>query len=89
MEYEFLDDMLARLLIDERKTYMEAFEAVIKDRAATIRDLGRVENAYQLFCKSHPEARKDQFRKHLWLLRYNDWEKCVRCFNWKDNFDGR
>ena len=62
MSYEFLDDMFERLLVTEGKTFGEAFEAIINERVEIMRDLGRVENAYQLFRKRHPKLPDNFFR---------------------------
>lgn len=83
MEYEFIDDMLERLLATEGKTFGKAFEQIIQERAKTIQDLGRIENAYQLFAKKHTQAKPEYFRQYIQGTRPNDYEKCVRCFNWK------
>ena len=82
MGYEFLDDMFERLLVAERKSFGETFEAIIKERAETVRDLGRIENAYQLFRRKYPHAPENLFREHIWNTRPNDYDKCVNCFNW-------
>lgn len=82
MGYEFLDDMFERLLVTERKSFAETFEAIIKERVETIRDLGRVENAYQLFRKKHPNAPEKLFREYIWNKSPKDYDKCVYCFNW-------
>lgn len=83
MEHEFIDEMLERLLINERKTFGKAFEQIIQERAETIRDLGRIENAYQLFAKKHPGAKPEYFRQYIQGTRPDDYNKCVRCFGWK------
>lgn len=83
MEHEFLDDMFERLLVAEDFSFPEACEKVIQERAETIRDLGRIENAYRLFCKKHPAADPNYFRSYVRITRPNDYEKCVRCFGWK------
>lgn len=83
MEYEFIDDMLERLLAVEQRTFWDAFEQIIRERATQIVDLGRIENAYQLFCKKYPEANRSYFRKHIQETRPGDFEKCVLCFKWK------
>ena len=83
MEHEFIDDMLERLLVVEQQTFRKAFEQIIQERATKIVDLGRIENAYQLFCKKHPAANPSYFRKYIQLSRPGDFEKCVRCFKWE------
>lgn len=83
MAHEFIDEMLKRLLVDEQRSYGEAFEQVISERATRIVDLGRIENAYQLFCKSNPKANPAYFRQYIQDTRPDDFKKCVRCFNWK------
>lgn len=83
MEHEFIDEMLERLLVNEEKTFGEAFEQVIQERAKIIQDLGRIENAYQLFAKKHPDAKPEYFRQYIQLTRPDDYNKCVRCFGWK------
>ena len=82
-EHEFIDDMLKRLLVDEGRSFGDAFEIVISERAKRIVDLGRIENAYQLFRKKYPQAGQAYFREHISATRPKDYEKCVRCFNWK------
>lgn len=83
MEHEFIDEMLERLLARERYTFGKAFEKIIQERATQIVDLGKIENAYQLFRKKFPQAPQDGFRKYIQLSRPDDYVKCVRCFNWK------
>ena len=83
MEHEFIDDMLERLLVVEKRTFGKAFEQIIQERATKIVDLGRIENAYQLFCKKYPAANPSYFRKYIQGTRPADFEKCVRCFKWK------
>lgn len=84
MEHEFIDEMFERLLVNEKKTFGEAFEQVIQERAKIILDFGRIENAYQLFAKKHPgAAQPEYFRLHIKITRPNDYNKCVRCFGWK------
>lgn len=83
MEYEFIDEMLERLLVNERKTFGKAFEQIIQERAKIIQDLGRIENAYQLFAKKHPGANQEYFRQYIKASRPDDYDKCVRCFGWK------
>ena len=83
MEYEFIDDMLERLLVVEQRTFGEAFEQIIRERAKIIQDLCRIENAYQLFVKKHPDAKPEYFRRYIKGTRPGDYEKCVRCFKWK------
>lgn len=83
MEHEFIDEMFERLLVNEQKAFGVAFEQVIRERAETIRDLGRIENAYQLFAKKHPAANPEYFRQHIQRTRPDDYKKCVRCFGWK------
>lgn len=83
MEHEFIDDMLERLLARERYTFGKAFEKIIQERAKTILDLGRIENAYQLFAKKHPGAKPEYFRQYIQGTRPDDYNKCVRCFGWK------
>ena len=83
MEYEFIDDMLERLLVVEQRTFGKAFEQIIQERAKQIVDLGRIENAYQLFCKKHKNANPAYFRKYIQGTRPDDFKKCIRCFNWK------
>ena len=83
MEHEFIDDMLERLLVVEQRTFGRAFELIIQERATQIVDLGRIENAYQLFCKKHPAANPSYFREYIQGTRPHDFEKCVRCFKWK------
>ena len=82
-EYEFIDQMFERLLVKERRTFGETFETIIKERATTIRDLNRIENAYQLFVKKYPLANPGHFRIYIHDTRPGDYEKCVRCFNWE------
>lgn len=82
MEHEFIDDMLERLLARERYTFGKAFEKIIQERATQIVDLGKIENAYQLFRKKFPQAPENKFREHIKLSRPEDYEKCVRCFKW-------
>ena len=84
MEHEFIDEMLERLLVNERKTFGKAFEQIIQERAKVIRDLGRIENAYKLFCEKHPEAGKHYFRMWIRDTRRSDYEKCVKCFKWPE-----
>lgn len=83
MAHEFIDEMFERLLVNERKTFGKAFEQIIQERAKTIQDLGRIENAYQLFSKKYPGAKPEYFRQYIKGTRPGDYEKCVRCFNWK------
>lgn len=83
MEYEFIDDMLERLLVNERKTFGNAFEQIIRERAKIIQDLGRIENAYQLFVKKHQGAKPEYFRQYIQGSRPEDYKKCVRCLGWK------
>ena len=83
MEHEFIDEMLERLLVNERKTFGKAFEQIIQERAKIIQDLGRIENAYQLFVKKHPDAKPEYFRQYIQGTRPEDYNKCVRCFGWK------
>lgn len=83
MEHEFIDEMLERLLVNEQKTFGKAFEQIIQERAETIRDLGRIENAYKLFCKKHTNAQPHYFRLYVYDTRREDFEKCARCFNWE------
>ena len=85
MAHEFIDEMFERLLVQEKKTFGETFEQVISERALTIRDLGRIENAYQLFCKRHGTANKAHFRWYIKATRPDDFAKCVNCFKWPDN----
>ena len=82
MEHEFIDDMLGRLLVNERKTFGKAFEQIIRERATQIVDLGRIENAYQLFRKKFPQAPENKFREYIKLSRQKKKKKCVRCFKW-------
>lgn len=82
MEHEFIDEMLERLLAVERFSFFKAFEKVIQERATQIVDLGRIENAYQLFRKRYPQAPQNMFREHIRQTRPEDYEKCVRCFKW-------
>lgn len=89
MEHEFIDDMFKRLLIDEKKTYGQAFEQVIQERAETIRDLNRIENAYQLFCKKFPDAEPHYFRLWIYDTRREDFAKCKIIFKWADNFESK
>ena len=83
MEHEFIDDMLERLLVVEKRTFGKAFEQIIQERATQIVDLGRIENAYQLFCKKYPAANPSYLRKYIQGTRPDDFKKCVRCFKWK------
>jgi len=83
MEHEFIDEMLERLLVNEQKTFGKAFEQIIQERAKIIQDLGRIENAYQLFVKKHPGAKPEYFRQYIQGTRPDDYNKCVRCFGWK------
>ena len=83
MEHEFIDEMLERLLVVEKRTFGNAFEQIIRERAKIIQDLGRIENAYQLFRKKYPAANPSYFRKYIQDTRPDDFEKCVRCFKWK------
>ena len=83
MEYEFIDDMFERLLVREKRTFWDAFEIVVQERATQIMDLGKIENAYQLFRKKHPSAKEHYFREYVKATRPGDYEKCVRCFKWK------
>ena len=83
MEHEFIDEMLERLLVNERKTFGKAFEQIIQERAKIIQDLGRIENAYQLFVKKHPSAKPEYFRQYIQETRPDDYNKCVCCFGWK------
>lgn len=85
MEHEFIDEMLERLLVNERMPVYDAFEKVIKERAKIILDLGRIENAYQLFRKRHKDsnAQDNWFREYIHLSRPDDYVKCVRSFGWK------
>lgn len=83
MEYEFIDEMLERLLVKEQKTFGKAFEQIIQERAKIIQDLGRIENAYQLFAKKHPGAKPEYFRQYIQGTRPDDYVKCVRSFGWK------
>lgn len=83
MEHEFIDEMLERLLVDEQKTFGKAFEQIIQERAKTIRDLGRIENAYQLFCKKFPAAKSHYFRLWIYDTRREDFEKCAHFFKWE------
>ena len=82
-EHEFIDEMFERLLVVANMTFGDAFETIIQERAIKIVDLGRIENAYQLFRKKYPDAPQDSFRNYIQLTRPNDFEKCVNCFNWK------
>ena len=82
MEHEFIDDMLERLLWREKLSFFDSFEQIIKERATKIVDLGRIENAYQLFRKKFPQAPENKFREHIKLSRPEDYERCVRCFKW-------
>ena len=83
MEHEFIDEMLERLLARERYSFGKAFEKIIQERATQIVDLGKIENAYQLFRKKFPQAPQDGFRKYIQLSRPDDYVKGVRWFNWK------
>lgn len=83
MECEFIDEMLERLLVRERQTFGTAFEKIIQERATQIVDLGKIENAYQLFRKKYPQAPQDGFREYIKLSRPGDYVKCVRCLYWK------
>lgn len=83
MEYEFIDDMLERLLVRERQTFGKAFEEIIQKRATQIVDLGKIENAYQLFRKKYPQAPENGFREYIQLSRPDNYVICVRCYNWK------
>lgn len=83
MEHEFIDEMLERLLVNEKQSFGKAFEQVIQERAKIIQDLGRIENAYQLFAKKHPGANPEYFRQYIKVSRPDDYNKCVRCFGWK------
>jgi hypothetical protein len=82
MEHEFIDDMLERLLWREKFSFFDSFEQIIKERATQIVDLGRIENAYQLFRKKFPQVPENKFREYIKLSRPEDYEKCVRCFKW-------
>ena len=84
MAHEFIDDMFKRLIIDEKMTFGQAFEQVIQERAETIRDLNRIENAYQLFCKKFPGANPHNFRLWIYATRREDFEKCKNIFKWAD-----
>lgn len=83
MEHEFIDEMFERLLVNEQKAFGVAFEIVIRERAKIIQDLGRIENAYQLFVKKYPSAKPEYFRQYIQKTRPDDYNKCVRCFGWK------
>ena len=83
MEYEFIDDMLERLLVIEHRTFGATFEIIIKERAKIIQDLGRIENAYKLFSKKYPQAKPEYFRKWIHDTRPEDFEKCVYFFKWE------
>lgn len=83
MEHEFIDEMFERLLVNERKTFGKAFEQIIQERAETIQDLGRIENAYQLFAKKYPDVKPEYFRQYIKGTRPDDYKKCVHCFGWK------
>lgn len=82
-KHEFIDEMFERLLVVENMTFGDAFEQVIQERAKIIQDLGRIENAYQLFVKKHPDASPEIFRRYIQLTRPDDYNKCVHCFGWK------
>lgn len=82
MEHEFIDEMLERLLAVERFSFFKAFEKVIQERATQIVDLGRIENAYQLFRKKYPQAPQNEFREYIKASRPEDYAKCVRFFKW-------
>ena len=84
MEHEFIDDMFERLLIKEKRTFGETFKIIIKERATHIVDLGRIENAYKLFCKKYKDALPYYFRLYVKDTRREDFNKCVRCFGWQD-----
>ena len=86
MEYEFIDDMLYRLFITEHKTIGETFREVVEKRATQIVDLGKIENAFQLFRKKKHESPEWLFRKYVYFMMPDDWPKCVRCFGWKKNW---
>ena len=83
MEHEFIDEMFERLLITEKRTFGESFEIIIKERGKIIQDLGRIENAYKLFCKKHTKAQPHYFRLYVYDTRREDFEKCARCFKWE------
>lgn len=83
MKYEFIDEMFERLLINERKTFGKTFEQIIQERAKIIQDLGRIENAYKLFCKKHTDAQPHLFRLYVYDTRREDFEKCALCFKWE------
>lgn len=82
-KYEFIDELFERLLVKEQKAFGDAFEYVIRERAKIIQDLGRIENAYQLFAKKHPGAKPEYFRLYIKGTRPDDYNKCVSCFGWK------
>ena len=85
MEHEFIDEMLERLLVNERMPVYDAFEKVIKERAKIIQDLGRIENAYQLFRKRHNVFPGDSFclYRGKWML------STFVCSGYKPNFRAR
>lgn len=85
MEHEFIDEMLERLLVNERMPVYDAFEKVIKERAKIIQDLGRIENAYQLFRKRHnnSNAQDNWFREYIRLSRPKDYEIAAKFWKWK------
>lgn len=75
--------MLEQFLAHGNKTFREAFETIIQEKATQIVDLGKIENAYQLFRKRFPSAPEGCFRQYIKATRPGDYEKCVRCFKWK------
>lgn len=85
MAYEFIDEMLERLLVNERMPVYDAFEKVIKERARIIQDLGRIENAYQLFRKRHNNfnAPDNLFREYVRLSRPKHYEFAAKFWRWK------
>lgn len=91
MNYTFIDEMLEALIfpggeiIKTGKEIRKAFEAVIKEKAKIIQDLGRIENAWQLLRKRHPELSEDFFRRYIKLTRPEDYKKCVSSeLSWKE-----
>ena len=83
MEHEFIDEMFERLLAKEHKSYGYAFKTIVQERAERVVDVGRIENAYQLFRKKYPQAPENYFREYIKAQLPDDYEKCRRCFNWK------
>lgn len=89
-EFTFIDEMLEESLfpggeiVKTGKEICDAFEGVIRAKATIIQDLGRIENAFQVMRKRHPEVLESFFREYIKLTRPEDYEKCVRSFGWKE-----